>query len=124
MENATAKNQFVIQEHETPHGVHWDLMLEHEGALWTWRIGVHPSQIGQQPTAAERIADHPLKFLTYEGPVQKGTANVSIVDKGTVYFRKINTQIITLEFDGHFVNGIFTLLLEKVPFWTLLKSNA
>ena len=122
MENATLKNQFVVQEHKTPYGIHWDLMLEYEGQLWTWRIGIHPSDIHKQPIAAERIADHPLKFLTYEGPVQNATANVTIVDKGGLYFQKIDTQIIAVEFEGDFLKGVFTLRLEKAPFWTLLAS--
>lgn len=121
MENATSKNHFVIQEHNTPHGIHWDLMLEHGEQLWTWRIGIHPSQIHSQPIAAERIADHPLKFLTYEGPVQNGTASVSIVDNGTLHFRQITPQIIDVQLGGHFLNGFVTLRKEKTPLWTLQK---
>ena len=77
------KKQFVIHEHTTPDGVHWDLMLEMDDCLWTWRLNTPPAEIKDEPIPAERIHDHPLRFLTYEGPVQNNAGQVTIADKGT-----------------------------------------
>ena len=123
MEKVSSTKQFVVQEHKTTSDIHWDVMLEDEGKLWTWRIGVHPSQIGDNPTTAERIFDHPLRFLTYEGPVQNGTASVTIVDKGSLCFQQINYQTITFELKGRILTGSFTLRLIKTPLWTLQSDN-
>ena len=116
--------QFVVQEHKTASGIHWDVMLENEGKLWTWRIEVHPSQIGDNPITAERIFDHPLRFLTYEGPVQNATANVLIIDKGPLCFHQINDQTITFELKGQILAGYFTLRLTKTPLWALKSDSS
>jgi hypothetical protein len=75
--------RFVIQEHETADGVHWDLMLEQDDALTTFRLEEPPEQVLVHPVRAEKIFDHPLRFLSYEGPVQKGTGRVHIVERGS-----------------------------------------
>jgi len=75
--------RFVIQKHETADGVHWDLMLEQDEVLTTFRLEEPPEQALVHPVRAERIFDHPLRFLWYEGPVQKGTGCVHIVERGS-----------------------------------------
>lgn len=74
--------EFVVLKHTTKDGAHWDLMLEDAGILLTWQLETLPEQIGSGPIPAHRIFDHPLRFLTYEGPVQQNTAEVRRVDKG------------------------------------------
>ena len=64
--------KFVIQEHTTADSAHWDLMLESGDILQTWRLSKNPDEIVNQSAEAVKIFDHPLKFLTYEGPVNKG----------------------------------------------------
>lgn len=59
--------QFVVQKHTNGPLVHWDLMFERGGALETYRLEISPEHLVQQPAAAVKILDHPLKFLTYEG---------------------------------------------------------
>lgn len=112
-----SKNKFVILEHKTPAGIHWDLMLENEEKLWTWRLDIHPAEL-HFPVTAERIFDHPLKFLSYEGPVQKSTASVKKVDKGTLSFHRITPEAITCQLDGKIVNGRYALHLQNAPMWT------
>lgn len=73
--------RFVIQEHTTSQGVHWDLMLEQDDGLTTFRLPTGAND--RSAVRAERIVDHPLRFLWYEGPVQNGTGRVRIVDRGT-----------------------------------------
>lgn len=80
--------RFVVQEHRTGEAclaptTHWDLMLEQDDVLTTFRLEEPPEQVLVHAVRAERIFDHPLRFLSYEGPVQKGTGHVHIVERGT-----------------------------------------
>src|SRR4030042_2459452 len=75
--------KFVIQQHSTARGVHWDFMLELGDILQTYRLDKAPQQLIQSPADAVKIFDHPLKFLTYEGPVNKGRGSVRIADFGS-----------------------------------------
>lgn len=114
--------QFVIQQHTTPEGVHWDLMLEMDDCLWTWRLNVPPAEIKDEPITAERIGDHPLRFLTYEGPVQKNTGHVKIVDRGTYHLTKQIKDTLTLVSHGKILKETFAL--SKSPntlLWTLQR---
>ncbi len=115
-------SRFVIQQHEMPDGIHWDLMLEKGDKLWTWRIDIHPAHMHQAVTA-ERIFDHPLKFLTYEGPVQNGTGNVVLTDKGRLCFHDIDGETILFSLYGSLVNGRFALHLENPPLWTFAPAE-
>ena len=117
MHQSNTNSQFVIQQHGMPDGTHWDLMLEKGDKLWTWRLDIHPAEI-RQAVAAERIFDHPLKFLNYEGPVQNGTGNVLITDKGNYFFHDINADKITFSLEGRLLNGRFTMIIDNPPFWT------
>jgi hypothetical protein len=71
MEN---NKKFVIQKHSRGDDVHWDLMLEAGDVLETYRLAVPPEKITGKPVEAVKIFDHPLKFLTYEGSVNKAKA--------------------------------------------------
>ncbi len=89
-------SRFVVQEHATPDGVHWDLMLEKGEVLTTFRLEQPPKAVSTSTVRATKIFDHPLRFLTYEGPVQKGTGKVRIVDRGTCELSVEGEDVITL----------------------------
>ena len=115
-------SRFVIQQHHMPDGVHWDLMLEKGDKLWTWRLDRYPPDT-HQALAAERIFDHPLKFLTYEGAVRNGTGKVVIADRGTLQYRDITADTITFRLDGDRIKGTFILQLDAAPQWTLSRPD-
>lgn len=71
--------RFVILEHDWPY-LHWDLMLEVDGALQTWRLAEPPPP--DHPVAAERIGDHRLAYLDYEGAVSGGRGWVKRWEEG------------------------------------------
>lgn len=73
--------RFVILEHDHP-SLHWDFMLEEGGALQTWRLPAPPGT-ALTVLAAERIGDHRLAYLDYEGPVSGGRGSVKRWDTGT-----------------------------------------
>ena len=118
--NSDSQKQFVIQQHTTPDGVHWDLMLEMDDCLWTWRLAVPPAEIKNKIISAERIHDHPLRFLTYEGPIQNGTGSVKIADRGSYQLLEQADNTLTFQSQGKILKGTSTLSKAlNTPFWTL-----
>jgi hypothetical protein len=71
--------RFVVLIHDYP-ALHWDLMLEKEAALRTWRLDRPPGEAGS--IAAEPLADHRLAYLDYEGPVSGNRGTVRRFDRG------------------------------------------
>ncbi len=117
------KKQFVIQQHTTPDGIHWDMMLEMDDCLWTWRLNTPPAEIENKPVGAERIFDHPKRFLTYEGKIQNGTGQVEIADRGFYRITEQTDISLTINFAGQILAGTFGLCrLDKKDRWELEKG--
>jgi hypothetical protein len=72
--------RYVILTHDHPF-LHWDLMLEDGGVLRTWRLLEEPT-IGLT-VRTEKLADHRIAYLDYEGPVSGGRGVVGRWDHGT-----------------------------------------
>jgi hypothetical protein len=75
-------------------------MLEHGDCLETYRISIPPEEWSKEPVEAEENFDHPLKFLTYEGIVNKGKGTVAIADKGTCEVLSQNENQLKIRFSG------------------------
>jgi hypothetical protein len=109
--------RFVILEHHHD-GVHYDLMIEVEGTLKTWRLD-SPLEAGRQQAATVSF-DHRLVYLDYEGPVSGDRGHVRQWDVGTYAgaWQPGNRQ--RLQLMGQRCRG--TLLLEPGdgPTWTCL----
>ena len=75
--------RFVVQEHRKDQNVHWDLMLEEGEHLATWQTPAPLAQWGGIPLTCQKIFDHRLKYLTYEGPLSNNRGEVCIVAAGT-----------------------------------------
>jgi hypothetical protein len=117
------EKRFVVQEHTTPEGVHWDLMLEENGMLTTFRLEERPQGRPDHSIRAEKIFDHPLRFLTYEGPVQQETGRVHIVDHGTYCTRDRTNEEMVLEISGEILQGNFTLTHTTEAVWTFAQRR-
>lgn len=78
LEDLTA-GRFVILRHDHP-VLHWDLLLEHLTSAATWRLESLPRE--NSVISAERIADHRLLYLDYEGPVSGNRGHVTRVFRG------------------------------------------
>ena len=101
--------RFVIQKHTTGRDVHWDFMLESSGILQTYRLDKAPQQVIHSPANAVKIFDHPLKFLTYQGLVNKGRGNVRIIESGTYKIVHQAHNRIKLNLSGKILKGKFIL---------------
>ncbi|MHC4104080.1 MAG: DNA polymerase ligase N-terminal domain-containing protein [Planctomycetota bacterium] len=115
----TNNRKFVIQKHSSPGDVHWDLMLEAGQVLETYRLALPPEQLLNQTTTAIRIADHPVKFLTYEGTVNKGAGTVEIAETGTYQVLSDNEGLRELQLDGKILKGKFTFIHIDAENWQL-----
>ena len=73
------RGRFAILRHDWP-VLHFDLLLEAGDACRTWRLFSEPVA---WPVAVERIADHRLHYLSYEGPVSGDRGSVKRWDFGT-----------------------------------------
>lgn len=111
--------RFVIQEHRTGTEVHWDFMFESNCILQTYRLDKAPDEILHNPTNAVKIFDHSLKFLTYQGPVNKGRGNVCIVETGTYQILQEKQDLIKLNLNGQILKGKFTLTHINDDNWLL-----
>lgn len=82
--------RFVVQRHEQSDGVHWDLMFQRGDALATWRSPCPLADVGDSPVVVERIGDHRLAYLDYEGPVSGDRGTVRIAQRG--YFELLRDE--------------------------------
>lgn len=71
--------RFVILHHDWPFD-HFDFMLEGDGRLMTWRLPNAPT--AGETVVAERLPDHRIDYLNYEGPVSGGRGTVRCWDRG------------------------------------------
>jgi hypothetical protein len=109
--------KFVIQEHTRGSDVHWDFMLEQDKTLQTYRLDKAPQQALYGPANAVKIFNHPPKFLTYQGPVNKGRGSVRIIETGTYKIVHQAHDRIELDLNGKILKGKFTLCHVKDDKW-------
>ena len=115
---------FVIQRHtHCDNPVHWDLMLELENTLETYRLEIPPDKLSFQQSLAVKIADHQLKFLTYEGPVNKGSGSVEIAERGKYRITQSDSCESIIEFDGIDLKGVFRLQHIEAQNWRIWRQE-
>lgn len=117
--NATAR-RFVLLYHTWPHP-HYDLMLEWQGVLKTWRLPSIPQlNLG---LVIEAIGDHRLAYLDYEGPVSGNRGEVRRVDSG-VYIGDLSdiSKPLRLDIQGSLLAGQWELRPLNPPHWQLCKA--
>jgi bifunctional non-homologous end joining protein LigD len=110
-EPEAAGNRFVVQEHHATR-LHWDLRLEHGGALASWAV---PNGIPQDPKEnrlAVRTEDHPLEYLEFSGEIPKGqygAGSMTIWDQGTYEPLKWEARKVEVVFHGERLRGRYGL---------------
>lgn len=92
----SAMPRFVLHYHDCPRSFgrpsHWDLMLERDARLATWSFETLPEdwrrKLGVSAPAScdaitvEKLPDHRLAYLDYEGPVSGDRGTVARCDVG------------------------------------------
>ncbi|MCE5269456.1 MAG: hypothetical protein LLG00_16390 [Planctomycetaceae bacterium] len=73
--------RYVVLQHSTADGVHFDFMLEAGSTLKTWSLDEQPS-LGAE-IDCRCLPDHRLAYLDYEGPVSGNRGIVARWDHGT-----------------------------------------
>jgi bifunctional non-homologous end joining protein LigD len=107
----TGQPRFVVQEHHARR-LHWDLRLEHDGALASWAI---PNGIPQEPKEnrlAVRTEDHPLEYLDFHGEIPKGeygAGTMTIWDRGAYQCHEWTDKKVTVDFHGERLRGRYAL---------------
>src|SRR5262249_23148663 len=111
---ATRKEQeprFVIHEHSARR-LHWDLRLEHDGALASW---ARPKGLPESPgdtRFAAATEDHPLEYLDFHGEIPKGNYGagaMTIWDSGTYETLKWEPRKVEVLLRGERVNARYAL---------------
>jgi bifunctional non-homologous end joining protein LigD len=104
-------NRFVIQQHSARR-LHWDLRLEHDGALASWALPKGLPERTDRNNKAIRTEDHPLEYLDFEGEIpegQYGAGTVEIWDRGTFECEKFLPEKVIFTLNGERAEGRFAL---------------
>jgi bifunctional non-homologous end joining protein LigD len=103
--------RFVVHEHHATR-LHWDLRLEHDGALASWAI---PNGIPEDPKhnrKAIHVEDHPLSYIDFQGMIAAGNygaGEVIVWDSGTYTCQKWRAREILVTFKGGRLHGRYAL---------------
>ena len=103
--------RFVIHQHSARR-LHWDLRLEHEGALVSWAVpkGM-PEQPGENRFAAA-TEDHPIEYLEFQGRIPEGNygaGTMTIWDSGTFEVLKWEARKIEVDLHGERLDARYAL---------------
>ncbi|MGX6448656.1 DNA ligase D, partial [Patulibacter sp. S7RM1-6] len=103
--------RFVVHEHHATR-LHWDLRLEHDGALASFAV---PNGIPDDPKhnrKAVHTEDHPLGYLDFKGTIPAGNygaGEMTIWDAGTYTCEKWRDDEIVVVFHGDRLTGRYVL---------------
>jgi bifunctional non-homologous end joining protein LigD len=124
-ETARKGARFVVQEHHARR-LHWDLRLEHEGALASWAlprgIPAHPDE----NRLAVRTEEHPLDYLEFEGEIPKGeygAGQMLIWDRGTFDAEKFRDDEVIATFHGERLQGRYALFRTRGSDWMIHRMD-
>ncbi len=122
---AADRARFVVQEHRARR-LHWDLRLEHDGALLSWAL---PSGVPQDPSEnrlAVHVEDHPLSYLDFEGEIPAGSygaGRVAIWDHGTYECEKLEPDKVVVVLHGERLHGRYALFRTRDRDWMIHRMD-
>jgi hypothetical protein len=98
--------RYALLHHDHP-APHFDLLLEAGPVAWTWRLASLPVSGAEVP--AERIADHRLLYLDYEGEVSGGRGSVRREDGGDYVWMYQSPGRVVVQLQGARFHGVLEL---------------
>jgi bifunctional non-homologous end joining protein LigD len=118
-------SRFVVQEHHA-RSLHWDLRLEHDGALASWAVpkGIPPDP--RKNHLAVRTEDHPLEYLEFHGEIpegQYGAGSMRIWDRGTFETHKWRDREVMITLHGERVQGRYVLFKTDGNNWMIHRMD-
>jgi bifunctional non-homologous end joining protein LigD len=124
---AAGGGRFVVHEHHA-RNLHWDLRLEHDGALLSWAL---PRGVPQTPDrSANRLAvrteDHPLEYIDFKGQIpagEYGAGEMRIWDTGTYAAEKLRDDEVIATFDGERIHGRYALFRTGGKNWIIHRMD-
>lgn len=101
-------------------------MLQSGDVLRTWALAELPQVSSRNHCVdAERLADHRLEYLEYEGPVSGDRGTVRRVDAGTFETLFETSDCWEIRLNGSVLSGSLALCRAKESHWMLtVKPNA
>jgi bifunctional non-homologous end joining protein LigD len=122
---AAGTGRFVVQEHSARR-LHWDLRLEHGGALASWALPRGVPEHPDENRLAVHTEDHPLEYLEFEGDIPKGeygAGTMRIWDAGTFEAEKFREGEVIATFRGERLNGRYALFQTRGKDWMIHRMD-
>ena len=123
---SAGKPRFVIQEHDARR-LHWDLRLEHDGALASWALPRGLPTDPKKNRLAVRTEDHPMRYLDFAGTIPEGeygAGEMRIVDTGGYECEKWTEDKVTFRLEGAVLTGKFSVFRTKGDDWMIHRYEA
>jgi bifunctional non-homologous end joining protein LigD len=117
--------RFVVQEHDARR-LHWDLRLEHDGALASWALPRGVPEHPDENRLAVRTEDHPLEYLEFHGEIPKGeygAGTMTIWDDGTYEAEKFREDEVIATFHGERMHGRYALFRTRETDWMIHRMD-
>ncbi len=107
--------RFVVLKHTKGSESHFDLMLEQGGVLLTFSFEGFP-EVGAD---CERIFDHRLTYLDFEGDIGEDRGTVERVESGSYEILSQDDKNVEVELSGDRLKGSFRLTMRGPDRWVL-----
>ena len=122
---------FVVQKHRASH-LHYDLRLEHEGAMQSWAVPKGPSLDPATKRLAMMTEPHPMDYNAFEGVIPEGEyggGTVMVWDRGTWEPEAPDVGAalargeLKFRLHGRKLNGSWVLVRTRNRQWLLIKHR-
>jgi bifunctional non-homologous end joining protein LigD len=122
---------FVVQKHRAT-ALHYDLRLEHEGAMESWAVPKGPSLDPAHKRLAMMTEPHPMDYNGFEGVIPEreyGGGTVMIWDRGTWEPETADVAAglakgeLKFRLRGRKLNGSWVLVRTRNRQWLLIKHR-
>jgi len=122
---------FVVQKHRAT-ALHYDVRIEHEGAMLSWAVPKGPSLDPATKRLAMMTEPHPLDYNGFEGVIPEGEyggGTVMIWDRGTWkpevpdVTAALAKGELKLTIQGHKLRGSWVLVRTRNRQWLLIKHR-